>query len=668
MGRQKGSITVFLSLTGILIVALLGTLLETARFTACADHAARTTRMAADTLMTEYHRPLYDNYGLFFIESKGIPFETVIAKYSGDTLEAASGRSMDFFQGELRGVEIKDKVFVGDHKAEPLQKEIESFMLRRLTQKQLKKFTDQSEEAVSTNTTAEQIEASVEEQRKEVKLDSRWVELIGLIDGIHISGGKITCANEFVKMFVTGEKKSQNFGITNANVWKKMKKKLDDTPREFKHINKNTFKKRIQNVLKLTETAIKKVDQLRSDYQKIGYDEAEFSNRSSKITSLENMSSALKTNERILKKTAEILGQKLTKEKKETLSGLWKDYTTSQPVFDYTGVGEQESAQDPRESLKASWKDGILNLVCEDVSKLAKGEVKNEDSFAQQNNAQDQEKGGYTEKSKSLVKEETVELSGAIKDVSGCAMGDFCLNSYIMDQLPGYGEVIREWKPSLTYQWEYVLAGKKTDRENLEAVLNRILLIRSAVNFAAIYQDEAKKTEAYMTAAALVGFTGMDALIRLTQTMILITWSVVEGLVDVAGLLNHRHVPLTKKPGEILTKYTEIFQITSAAITKRAGRYPKETKTSFGYREYVMVFLALTKKETKRYRIMDLIQWDMKKNGYESFDLGMCVYSICVSADYVFPSKFFHFPSIQQMLQRKIREYPYHTEILRHYA
>ena len=79
MARKKGSITVFLSLTGILIFALIGTLVETARYTACSNHAARTLRLAAEGLLTEYSRPLYEHYGLFFLESEGTPFETVIS-------------------------------------------------------------------------------------------------------------------------------------------------------------------------------------------------------------------------------------------------------------------------------------------------------------------------------------------------------------------------------------------------------------------------------------------------------------------------------------------------------------------------------------------------------------------------------------------------------------
>lgn len=97
MRRLTGSITVFLSLVFLLIFALFGTLLETARYTVCKNHAARTLRTGAEGLLCEYNRPLYEHYGLFFIEKGGTPYEQVIGRYAGDTISAADKGEMDFW-------------------------------------------------------------------------------------------------------------------------------------------------------------------------------------------------------------------------------------------------------------------------------------------------------------------------------------------------------------------------------------------------------------------------------------------------------------------------------------------------------------------------------------------------------------------------------------------
>ena len=124
MGRGRGSITVFLSLICLLIFALFGTLLETARYTVCKNHAARTLRTSTEALLTEYSRPLYDHYGLFFIENSGTPYEQVIGNYAGDTLAAAEKGDMDFLEGGLEEVRGTSQIELGDDGANALQKEV----------------------------------------------------------------------------------------------------------------------------------------------------------------------------------------------------------------------------------------------------------------------------------------------------------------------------------------------------------------------------------------------------------------------------------------------------------------------------------------------------------------------------------------------------------------
>ena len=115
-----GSITVFLSLVFLLVFALFGTLLETARYTVCKNHAARTLRTGAEGLLSEYNRPLYEHYGLFFIEKGGTPYEQVIGRYAGDTISAADKGEMDFLDGGIDDIQVKNKVYLGDNHAEAL--------------------------------------------------------------------------------------------------------------------------------------------------------------------------------------------------------------------------------------------------------------------------------------------------------------------------------------------------------------------------------------------------------------------------------------------------------------------------------------------------------------------------------------------------------------------
>ncbi|MCH5266068.1 MAG: hypothetical protein J1F02_09225 [Lachnospiraceae bacterium] len=654
----------FLSLTGILIFALLGTLLETARYTVCHNHAARTLRMAAEGLLTEYSRPLYENYGLFFMESAGTPYETVMAEYIGDTLEAAEKGDTDFLQGQLQEIQVTEKTYSGDNEAEALQQQVNQYMGRRVTKEQLSKLREQSQAVANTDTQAKEIEKTVEEQKELAELDEQLLVLMRLVDGISVARGKISCENEFIKMFATGAKKSQNFGITEPVVWEKMKGKLDDTPASWSSMKKETFLAHVRKVHRLTKQAMTEAEKLSAGYQKIAGQAGEFTEHNRKMSQLVESLSVLSGNEKILAETEEILQQKLDGERKQRLASIWKNYDTSRIVFDYTGINESGGGENPLEVLSACWGDGILRLVCENPDKVSEKQAASPDTFAKLYGGKEPEPEDYGGRVTKLAEEE-VSLSGVAGELGDYAMDEFCLDSYIQHQ---FGSYVKEasaskWKTSLQYQWEYIVAGKASDKANLESVLNRILLIRTVANFAAIYKDSGKKSQAYAAAAAIVGFTGLEPLIRLVQTLILIVWSLIEGLVDVAGLLQGRHVPVIKSPGQILTEFPQIFQISGNAITSRAKKFGKAEKKSFGYQEYMLLFLAVTGQSTRRYRIMDMIQWDMIKNGYSEFQLATCVSAIRVKGNFSFPSRFFRLSGIEKMLGRDIQSYSFSCEI-----
>lgn len=666
----------FLSLSGILILALLGTLVETARYTVCVNHAARTIRTSTEALLTEYSRPLYDNYGLFFMESGGTAYEKVIADYAGDTMETPGHGTMDFLTGEIRQVQVTDKTYLGDDNAGALQEEINQYMLRKVTKKQLDKLLKRSSDVTGTEETAQDIEEMVEEQRKEAELDGQLLKLMKKIDGISVSRGKISCAGEFVKMFAVGELKSQNFGVTENAVWKKMKKNIDVTPRDWSKLNQNKFLSKVDRVLALTEEAIDEADGLKAAYQRCSGKNTEFADHDKKMGQLLGRMSALEGNKAILSRSRQILQEPLTEDTRDELEELWKGYDTDSISFDYTGVGETGGGENPLDTLSGAWGGGILNLVCEDPRKLSKAEVSEADNFAKLYREQEdapadgRQKGSsedYGSRVTDLTEDEEVSLSGIVGDLGGYGMDEFCLDTYIQDRFASYVETIPNWKKALKYQWEYIVAGKVSDKANLESVLTRILFVRTPVNFAAIYGDSAKNAQAYAAAAAIVGFTGLEPLIRLVQTLVLVVWALVESMVDLAGLLQGRDVPVVKSSARVLTSFPEIFQLSGTVITQRAKKLGKAASKSFGYKDYLLLFLAMTRQSTRLYRVMDLIQWDMVKNGYTDFELGTCVFSLKVSATVSFPTRFFRMPVISKMLERDIQGYSYTCEITKGY-
>ncbi|MBO6109128.1 MAG: hypothetical protein J6P16_06980 [Eubacterium sp.] len=523
----------------------------------------------------------------------------------------------------------------------------------------------------------------MEEIKIDTILDERIQRLMRLVDGVRLKkNGQVSVDSYFAKKF-TAEKDytGSDFGVGQAAVWSEMKKRIDETPVKWKDID-DGFETKLDRIIEKTEEAIEEGDRLIADVN--GGSHSDMAERV--ISGLPS----LRANLRVLTQTKELINDPDmdTKEMKKELKSLWMDYDTSALSFDYSGVdnagGEDAS---PMEALSDAAGGGLLSLVTDQPDRISDKGIKQSDIYADYYE-QEPDKKEYSDSMSKLADEEEVRLSGVLGSIGGYAIEEFALDNYITKMLTGYtpgdkgaeqdassegalnvrsgdadntetGDVKKEWKHALDYGWEYVIAGGKSDRSNLESVLSRILLLRVVANFTAIISDGAKRAEAYAAAAAVVGFIGLAFLIRFTQTLILITWAFVESLTDVAALLMGKDVPLIKTSSGVKTTFPEIFLITNSAITDRAKTYGEGRAASFGYREYIWMFLAMTEKKIRLYRVMDLIEMDMKKNGYEGFNFGQCVFDMTVEAGFFYPAKFFTLPAVEKLLDRDIsgREY-----------
>ena len=692
------------------MLALLGTCIETARYTACAGSGTEILRTGTEALLTEYSRPLYDHYGLFFLESTGEPFEKVIASYVGDGLDGRAG-IMDFLGGELEGLQLKKKTLVGDEEAAALQEEITAYMERYVTGSMLQKLLKKLNLFSGSEEKAEQIEKTVEEEREDKKLDERILRLMQLVDGVRISGsGGVSVGSYFAKKFATKkEYTGADFGVQESKVWGAMKRRIDRTPSKWKEMGPD-FLTKVKNVREATEKAISEGERLR---QECGG--AKHSDMAARV--IQGLPS-LEGNRRVLEKTEELLTDStLTdKERRKSLKEVWEDYDTWSLSFDYSGIdsagGEEAS---PLKALGDVIGSGLLHLVCK--KEISKKAMKKADRYAAYYKQEGNEESDCTDRLERFAKDEEAKLGGAVGELGAYAMNEFSLDAYITKMFPSYiaeagsgmsafggddtavagngvgaapmaagmspmaagsgvgaaspaddgitpaGETKGKWKRTLDYGWEYVVSGKKSDEDNLESVLSRILLLRTVTNFIAIIADGKKRAEAFAAAVAVVGLIGLPFLIKFTQTLILLAWSFVESMTDVAALLQEKHVPLVKTSGQIRTTFPELFLLTKEAITGRAALYPDARESSFGYREYLYAFMAMTPSSLRRYRVMDLIESDMKKNGYDSFDFGRCVFDLKVEAGFRFPARFFRLPGIERILNRELNGYEYRCVI-----
>lgn len=122
--RAKGSITIYLSLILPVMLALVFTLLESARVRGLQVDADRMTQAAAESVFAEYNRPLLEEYDLFLLdagygtgsfsaENAAARMMTFMAE-NADASDETSGLSLDFFSLTVQEAVIEEYQLVTD--------------------------------------------------------------------------------------------------------------------------------------------------------------------------------------------------------------------------------------------------------------------------------------------------------------------------------------------------------------------------------------------------------------------------------------------------------------------------------------------------------------------------------------------------------------------------
>lgn len=174
----------------------------------------------------------------------------------------------------------------------------------------------------------------------------------------------------------------------------------------------------------------------------------------------------------------------------------------------------------------------------------------------------------------------------------------------------------------LDYELEYILAGKGSDRENLEAVVKKLLMLRFVPNYAYLQSSAEKKAEAETLAFTLCALLVAPGITEAAAQGILLAWAYGESIMDVRSLLAGHKVPLVKTD--------ESFQLSLTALLKlgESGDMNDGRDDAKGllYKEYLRMLLFLERKELIGMRTLDMIEMDLRKvHGLEFFRADQCI-------------------------------------------
>ena len=216
--------------------------------------------------------------------------------------------------------------------------------------------------------------------------------------------------------------------------------------------------------------------------------------------------------------------------------------------------------------------------------------------------------------------------------------GSLMMDQYIFEK---FGRWLNEDPESvLKYQVEYILFGQPSDRDNLEKMAEKLLILREAANCTYIFSDETKKAQADAMAMMLSVIIMTPELQEVIKTAILFGWSYLESVYDVRSLLKGRRVPLMKNESTWQTSLRGIFLPDSQEDDEGDG---------FSYEDYLRVLLFAEGMDTKGLRMMDLMECEIRNTeGNENFRMDWCMDTYTLRAE-VQSSFGYHFEIIKEV-------------------
>lgn len=199
----------------------------------------------------------------------------------------------------------------------------------------------------------------------------------------------------------------------------------------------------------------------------------------------------------------------------------------------------------------------------------------------------------------------------------------------------------------LKYEQEYLLFGKLKDRSNIEEFATRMVMIRTAFNMISVLTDQEKVSKAEET-AQIMAWTGLHFLVSMTKYLILFYWAFSEARVEVAALFKEKSIPIYTTHQDFVVGYSDLFGLTTNKVVKMAESYDAKTFLKLDYTEYLLLNLIFVGEQDKIYRMMDLIQENLRYEYEDSFRMKNCLFSFTCEAYSTMPQKFFFLPYFQK--------------------
>jgi len=178
--------------------------------------------------------------------------------------------------------------------------------------------------------------------------------------------------------------------------------------------------------------------------------------------------------------------------------------------------------------------------------------------------------------------------------------------SYLEDYFSCYTAPRKEHY--LNYEMEYLIGGRGSERENLSATLNRILLIREAANVAYLLQDREKMAFVESMAAIIGVLAGENpAVVKVAELGLVAAWAYMESVLDVRSLVTDGRIPLMKEAREWNANSFNLIGLFDKGVKA------KDCERGWTYVDYLKAILFLEDNQRLSYRMLEVMELGLQQ-------------------------------------------------------
>lgn len=662
--KPKGYITVYFSLILLLVLSVVCATVESAHYAGLQVKCRSTAFLALESVFADYSIPLLKDYGLLFLDKNYGTDQTMAfmnhlkeyMEYHIDPNKDLLIKGSDLFPLSLEEIKVTNQLSAVDYGGGILEKEILSYMGYEIPADIVEWILDQLnilEQAKTVTKVFERL-SEIEKQADGVdKAVQRMYEHLETIkrykNSIEERIDTIEEALEELEEVYDKYRETEDEELENKYE-RRIKSIKDNIERKVK-----TLIKEQNNLLKYTDYALKDKESYLSNTRKVMQklektkDEMEIDwndlgeelkdSLTSELEEIQKYSGGVGDVYRV-EQTAELLENNKTI-LEENINRL-KEYSSGKIN------GLEQALEDVRRSLTKYNKENLkLNfdntpvkrtgvLIVEQIKEIMKNGIL---GYVMDGEISEQALKMDQIPSKENYDNRRLSNDGILDDISRRVIVD----EYILKK---FQNALSQEGKQLWYEMEYILAGKEKDSDNLLAVVQQLLLMREGMNLIYLMGDQEKKEEAKLLATALVGFTGMYGLIKVTQLIILAAWAFSEALYDVHSLLEGNKVAIFKQKNTWRISFDMLMN-----FQKEDLRYHNKKQEGLEYNDYLRILLYLEPSEKKLYRMMDIIQYNTQAETNNYFLMENCISAMEIETSFFSKPVFMALPFFNQTQQ-----------------